>query len=864
MRGNKLILYITFFLISTCYSYAQENALLDSSCQIDGSLPIPQILKNIEKKCGITINYCPGHIRNTKLSETTFQNLTSRNWLNLICQSENLKMIVSGSQVYLIKAAKSNSANEYLISISGFIKDAENGEVLPGSSITGNNTSFGQFADNSGYFNLKIPNDIQSVTFSYVGYHPLIIQKKDFKNGISGNIYLRRASNLKEIIILDHLQHESLNIRDFYKQKSNFEIEGLISKHGVKDALNELILQPGINKLNDFQNGISVNGSQPGDVAYYLDGIRIFEPNHMFGALSVFNTNFINSSSIYTNNIPDDYSGTIGAVLDFHTFDGNNNRFKLTTELSNSILNLQISGPIKKYKTSFAGNFRKSLIGYYLPQILKNKINLNINKLYFNDLNFKITHNINPANKISVLYFQSSDYIGLTNYNNGNQSSKSDFNWGNKVFGINWLSVLNQNLKIETSLASSSYKNSSVSGFTLTDSLQKLNILAKTDLREVVLKSKFSQYLNNNKLIYGFQISNIELGSAVGSLIINHWNSINEIESQNENIAKDYKIFLNSEFEINNKISFSAGFNTGISYTMEYNSTYADPHFSIVIKPLKHLIFDFGYSSTSKSLHSLGSYSIGIPSMFWAISDAILPLTDVNSINSSILFQLSNFKAKGEIYYKILNNNILFKDIVDVYNPVSSNNVVIPVISNFNLSPENLLVGNSRLYGFNFSLNYKIRFFEYFLSFSHNRVKEKFDDKNRGQIYSGKYDSRYKLTFSANMKFKEIYLNLTYRMHDGQIFTLPGYIYIDINGNEIPDFSETNNFRMSNYQSLDLGLMWNKSIKKTEISISGGISNILNHFNPVYSYVYKTGNVYKINMVSGIPVNPYLSIKISI
>lgn len=864
MKRIKLILYITFFLIFINYSYAQENEQLDAICQVDGTLPIPQIIKNIEKKCGITINYSPGQLKNKKLSFGTSKNLSSRQWLNMICESENLKMIVSGSQVYLVKSVRSNSVDDYFISISGFIKDAENGEVLPGSSISGNNTSFGQFADNSGYFNLKIPHDIQYITFSFVGYYPLTVERKDLNNGISGNIYLRRSSNIKEIIIFDQLKPKNLNIRDFNKQKSDFEINGLFNKFGAKDALNELVLQAGINKLNDFQNGISVNGSQPGDVSYYLDGIRVFEPNHMFGALSVFNSNAINSSSIYTNTIPENYAGTSGAVLDFHTFDGNDNRFKLTTEISNSIFNLQFSGPIKKYKTSFAGNFRKSLIGYYLPQILKNKTNLDINKLIFNDLNFKITHNINSANKISILYFQSSDDLGVINKGDGNQSSKSDFNWGNEVFGINWLSVLNQKIKLETTIANSSYKNSSVSGFALTDSIQKLHIKAKTNLREIILKSKVTQYLNRNKLFYGFQISNIELGSATGSQITNDWNSINNIEPKNDSIVKEYRAFLNSEFEISNNLSFSAGISTGIINSGNFKSSYADPHISLAFKPLHHLVFDLVFSSSTKTLHSLGSYSIGIPSMFWAVSNTSLPLTDVHSLNSSILFQYSTFKLKGEIYYKLLNNNILFKDIIDVYNPASSNKVVIPVISSFDLSPENLLVGKSVLYGFNVLMDYKIRNFESFVSFSHNRVKEQFDEINRGQIYPGRYDTRYKLIFSASMKLKKTYFNLTYRLHDGQIFTLPDHIFIDGQGNEIPDFSKPNNFRMSNYQSLDLGILWNKAIKKSEITISGGISNVLNHFNPVYSYIYKTGNVYKVSMVNGIPINPYLSLKISL
>jgi hypothetical protein len=711
---------------------------------------------------------------------------------------------------------------------------------------------------------LKIPKEINSITVSFVGYHPLTIERKDFINGISGNIYLRRSSELKEVLIIDTLKPISLNIREFNKNKSAFEINELYNKFGANDVINELLLQPGINKLNDFQNGISVNGSQPSDVSYYLDGIRIFEPNHMFGTVSVFNGNAINASSLYKDHIPENYSGNTGAVLDFQSFDGNDNRLKLTTELSNSILNLQLTGPIRNYKTSFTANLRKSLIGYYLPHILKRKTELDVNNLSFMDLNIKITYNINPANKISILYFQSSDDIAMTNSGNENQRSKSDFHWGNKVFGINWLSVLGRKIKLETSIASSSYRNTSVSGFTLTDSLQKLNILAKTDLREIVLKSKVTQYLNKNKLLYGVQISNIELGSAAGSQITNDWNSISNIEPQKDSIVKDYKVFMNSEFVISKSLGLSAGLSIGIINARTYNCPYTIPHIALVFKPLQYFVFDLAYSSNNKALHSLGSYTIGIPSMFWAISNADLPLTKVHSWSSSLLYQNSKFEVKADFYYKLVNNIIIFKDIIDVYNPAVSKKVVIPVISSFDLSSENLLVGKSNLYGFNVLLKYKIRNFESFLSFSHNRVSEQFDEINKGLIYTGKYDSRYKMTFSSSLKLKTVYLNLTYRMQDGQIFTLPAHIYIDPQGEEIPDFSEPNNFRMSNYQSLDLGFMWNKAIKKTELSISGGISNVLNHFNPVYSYIYKAGNEYKVSMVSGIPVNPHLSIKISL
>ena len=60
--------------------------------------------------------------------------------------------------------------------LSGFIKDSESGESIPGANVYLSNTNYGSSTDIDGYFIiLDIPNKNYTLNISYLGYEKITI-----------------------------------------------------------------------------------------------------------------------------------------------------------------------------------------------------------------------------------------------------------------------------------------------------------------------------------------------------------------------------------------------------------------------------------------------------------------------------------------------------------------------------------------------------------------------------------------------------------------------------------------------------------------------------------------------------------------
>ncbi|MBN51132.1 MAG: hypothetical protein CMN85_16495 [Spongiibacteraceae bacterium] len=85
------------------------------------------------------------------------------------------------------------------------------------------------------------------------------------------------------------------------------------------DPLRSLSTLPGISNSGISAEPI-VRGGNPGEIAYYYDGVRIENPFHLQvfqNAFSAVNTEIIDSATVYTGGFPVQYGSSISGVVDF-------------------------------------------------------------------------------------------------------------------------------------------------------------------------------------------------------------------------------------------------------------------------------------------------------------------------------------------------------------------------------------------------------------------------------------------------------------------------------------------------------------------------------------------------------------------
>src|SRR6185369_2659484 len=96
-----------------------------------------------------------------------------------------------------------------------------------------------------------------------------------------------------------------------------------------------------------------------------LDEANVYNPGHLLGFFSVFNSDAIKDVTIYKGGIPAEYGGRISSVLDIKTNDGDNKEFGLAGGIGLIASRLTLQGPIKKNKGSFIISGRRTYADFF-------------------------------------------------------------------------------------------------------------------------------------------------------------------------------------------------------------------------------------------------------------------------------------------------------------------------------------------------------------------------------------------------------------------------------------------------------------------------------------------------------------------
>ena len=441
---------------------AQKAGALDSILVFkEDTVRIGTILSIIDSKPSINLTYSPEQIDYSRTLNTCIQPCSIIQYLNKIASVSNLELIINDGNVYFIKNYSEKKQADF-ISMQGYVKDFETGELLIGAAIFSLKKNKGSLTDENGFFFIDNIHRDDSMKISYIGYSPLIFAGERLDKSIKSIFYLHKSNILKDVIIDIKTKNAIFPYDKSNMIRSIYTIGESTTLLGSNDVLSDLTSKPGIEKLNDFQGGLSINGLSPDDNIYLLDGVRIFDPNHIFGLFSSFNKKPINRVSFYSNNIPLKYQNAFSAVINSHLIEGDYKKHDFDFDLSNSYLGLFLSGPLIKYKTSYFLDMRKSILNTYIPYLIKNIIKFN--DLDFYDINFKVTQRIKMGAKASVFLYTGRDNVEIEN-SFENTKASNNYRWGNFAYGLRGELLLKNSIRSEIVLFVSRYKNKSISLF---------------------------------------------------------------------------------------------------------------------------------------------------------------------------------------------------------------------------------------------------------------------------------------------------------------------------------------------------------------------------------------------------------------
>ena len=210
--------------------------------------------------------------------------------------------------------------------ISGYITDSKTGETLISASVLELNMNKGSVSNSYGFYSITLPAKPSELSFSYVGYKTQKMRLKMEKDTVI-NIQLQPATELNEIVVTG--RHSETGVRG--SQIGAIEvpiaqIKSVPTLFGEADVLKALQLLPGVKAGTEGTSGMYVRGGGPDQNLFLLDGVPIYNVNHMAGFFSVFNPDAIKNVTLYKGNFPARFSGRLSSVVDLRMKDGNNKK----------------------------------------------------------------------------------------------------------------------------------------------------------------------------------------------------------------------------------------------------------------------------------------------------------------------------------------------------------------------------------------------------------------------------------------------------------------------------------------------------------------------------------------------------------
>jgi outer membrane cobalamin receptor len=859
-----------FFVFVICFAFTSVFAqadVLDKKISLKvKKQTIPQILKLIEEKAQVNFSY------NVKIIPEGVFNLNVRNEeLNVILvtllQPHKLSFsVLFGNNIVISKPEK----KIVRYTVSGYVFDEITGEKMIGVTVYNFFNLIGTHTNQDGFYSLTLPSDSILLVYSTVGFKTNS-HGMQLKANTSLNMNLNTENEFPNFIVTSKPDNET-NFKP-----DEFHLNGRTFKQlpvlfGESDVLKSLQLLPGVSSGNDGTIGLNIRGGGPDQNLILLDDVPVYNPSHIYGFFSVFNSDVVKDVKLMKGGISSRYAGRLSSVIDVRTLDGNTKKLKVQASIGVLSSKLAIDGPIdKKKKTTILLAARRSYFDVLNSLANVNYFNNRYSPLrsgyFFYDANGKINHKFNDKHNLSLSFYTGMDNSFIRNSFSTKDPEKvirerdrQNVFWGNKIYSLRYHHILGPKMSAWVNLSYSSYNFGNESNYEYTESSDSLKI-------ENSYSYRFISQIENTILTYNIEYKPLDwlsIKAGTGAVLHEFDRNINSSSNniQQNQVATSTKLRAfesNGYVDVMWKLRRKFTINTGVHYS-QFNlqsTSYSlpQPRVSFNYKPVKNLLFHGAYQRTMQFLHLLTNANIGMPIDLWLPSTKRVSPENANMISGGLSYTRGDYLLNLEGFNKNMNNIIEYKEQANY-------------IGSDNDWEDKITTGRGWAYGMELlaeKRNGKTRgWVSYTLSWNYRQ----FDQINNGKVFPYKYDRRHNIACLISHEFnKNIDASVSWMFTTGANFTLPEQVYYINSGlqpnNVIYVYGDRNNYKFPNYHRLDFGVNFKKFRNRYSRIFSVGAYNVYNRLNPFYinpAYNDKGERIFE--AISLFPVLPSINYKI--
>ncbi|MBI2721837.1 MAG: TonB-dependent receptor [Bacteroidetes bacterium] len=714
-----------------------------------------------------------------------------------------------------------NFSAQEKFTLSGYIKDAKNGEALIGATVYKQGSQIGGSANEYGFFSITLPKGVHIIGASLIGYKTFTISV-NLNQNINKTIELNEErTQLEEVEVT--AEQEDRNIKSVEMGVSRLDIKQINkipALFGEVDVVRVIQLLPGVTTVGEGASGFNVRGGNIDQNLILLDEAPVYNSSHLFGFFSVFNPDAVKDVKLIKGGIPAQYGGRVSSILDIRMKEGNSKKLTVSGGIGTIFSRLSIEGPIIKDKMSFIIAGRRSYIDALLKPFLKSTNPLKNSQFYFYDLTAKINYRINEKNTVFASGYFGRDVFGLSVFG---------FNWGNATGTVRWNHIINNKLFMNVTGCYSNYN------YYLEFKLQQLNqsFKWKSNIINYSIKPDFTYYADSkNTIRFGMQalmydflpynaVGQFEQGSSVTFKSAKRYGIEYAVYAGNENkilprLTLEYglristyqylgkgKAYYYGDTLLNEPLPLDsiANFKNGQIIKSYVNP---EPRFSLNYVINSQSSFKASYNRMAQYLQLISNTAASTPLDVYTIaSNNLKPLiADQGSFGYFRNFKDNMFETSIEVYYKYLQNQLDYVDNANLF-------------INETVEGE-LLQGLGRAYGAEFYIKKNKGKLNGWISYTLSKTERLMRGISNDDWFLSRYDRTHCLNTSVNYDLtKQWNLSANFVYLSGVPASFPNS-RIQIQSYNIPYNTDNirNNYRITPYHRLDVGATYNVNMEK--------------------------------------------------
>lgn len=574
---------------------------------------------------------------------------------------------------------------------------------------------------------------------------------------------------------------------------------------GNADPMHYAHMLPGVQTNSEYKAGINIQGSENSHNAILLNGVPIYNANHLLGFFSVFNSSHFSTMSLEKMCSVSSGVNRIGGALLLQYDDSIPDT--LEGDLSVGLISAQGTFCLPfGTKTKATFSLRASYLNFLYGSWLKSD---DMSLQYsFADANFTLQHNLNDYHTFLIDYYGGHDKGKFDDSDAFDEAMNLRSIWGNQVGAFHW-KYNNGNHKLINTLYTTNYSNA-------------------LDLKLSEIYGNFPSSISD----IGFK-SCLEVGKwNTGLDIIFHHifpqdinlKGIYDVPNTPQIIQNTWETTFHTDYEHHFVNCFSA--NVGAKmigyFTHGKNFFHLDPSVSLKYdNNITRLALNYAYGH--QYLFQTGFSNVGLPVEFWLSADKNNTPQAAHSLslNASTSLFRRRYRLYGDIFYKKLYNQIEYGgNVFDVLN------------SSYSLQ-DNLLHGKGRNYGFSLMLHKCTGSLTGWVSYTYTSAKRVFKEMDCNSFFPASHERPH--------DFKSVVMYSPWKHWDfattvvcasGTPFTLPESIAL-INGNILTQYGKYNSNRLQPYFRCDISVnykLFTSKFKEQGINISiYNVSRMNNH-----------------------------------